>query len=173
MSCTAERQGVEGSSTVFVKLSLIASCDTDCVYDDQAVMYCQVGDQEPEEMNLIPEDESLVDGSYSNETLWTCARFEATPGDAVRFWVEDSKSGATYEGLDGIADELAAITTEAIDSAPSVASAANENVCYVTPDGYAFHNRRGCPRLSRSNEVYEMTISEAQDLGYEPCDSCC
>ena len=46
------------------------------------------------------------------------------------------------------------------------------NDTLLPPTGYAYHSRTGCPRLSRSTDIYELTVGEAKDDGYEPCDFC-
>ena len=172
LRCTAVRQGDESSSTIYVVLELTATCDVECGFEDQAVVYYQVNDGQSYDMWPIPVDEKKINGSYSNEPLSCSARFEASPGDSVKFWIKDPRSGATYEGLDGIVDELTVATERAIQSAPSRAGAADSRVCYVVPDGKAYHRVAGCPRLGRSDVINETTVAEAKERGLEACESC-
>ena len=44
---------------------------------------------------------------------------------------------------------------------------------YVTPNGHSYHSRKGCPTLSRSKNILEMTIENAVSEGRDPCDVCC
>lgn len=53
-----------------------------------------------------------------------------------------------------------------------VAEQMNNRVCYYTPNGSSYHSRTGCPALSRSKEIYETTVGQAQSWGLEPCDRC-
>lgn len=45
--------------------------------------------------------------------------------------------------------------------------------CWVTKTGHSYHRSKSCRTLSRSKNLYEMTVEEARSQGYEPCDFCC
>lgn len=172
---TAEREGNASRSTIYVVVRMTPRCDAECRYEDQVIIYCQVGDRDPYDMHPIPEDESRLNGSYNDAALKCATRFEAEEGTPVRFWIEDAKSGSTYEGLDGLAESLANATQEAINTsvAPVETYNVDDRICYVTETGHSFHLSKGCPRLSRSKYLYETTVGEARAEGYDPCDSCC
>ena len=55
---------------------------------------------------------------------------------------------------------------------PVAAPAPAGDVCWVTPSGKSYHTSRDCARLARSKTVKEMTLKEALEAGYEPCDTC-
>ena len=169
------------NDTIYVVVNLNANCDEKSGFDDQAIIHCKVSDRNPYEMRPLPtgwEVGKTNEGrSYSNEPLKCSTRFNAEPGEVVSFWIDNPKSGATFEGLDGLVDQLTTLTTDAINtplnSTPSPPVNSDERVCYVTPNGYSYHSRKSCPRLSRSKELLEMTVGDAKDADYEPCDFCC
>lgn len=175
---SAIRENRGGNSSVYVVIRFRANCEKDSTFYDQVTINCKVNDREPYDMRPLPAEWDIKDNegrSYSNELLQCTTRFDANPGDTVSFWIDDPSTGATYEGLDGLAEQLTTITQDAINTPPEQAVSVgygDDRTCYVTPNGYAYHSRAGCPRLSRSTEVYETTVGEAKDDGYEACDFC-
>lgn len=63
-------------------------------------------------------------------------------------------------------------TVAAPAPAPVTAPAPAGDVCWVTASGKSYHTSRDCARLARSKTVKEMTLKEALEAGYEPCDTC-
>ena len=65
-----------------------------------------------------------------------------------------------------------------ITQTPEVSSVPTESnntssVVYITPNGHSYHRSRSCPRLSRSKEVFEVSLGDAIAQGKsDPCDSC-
>ena len=43
--------------------------------------------------------------------------------------------------------------------------------CWITETGHSYHNRN-CPTLSRSHNLIEITVGEAEDMGLDKCDRC-
>ena len=44
--------------------------------------------------------------------------------------------------------------------------------CYYTASGSCYHAYTSCPTLSRSRNIYETTVAQAESWGLEPCDRC-
>ncbi|MBR3318865.1 MAG: hypothetical protein IKG21_13700 [Atopobiaceae bacterium] len=44
--------------------------------------------------------------------------------------------------------------------------------CLITETGNCYHTDYGCPSLSRSHNLQEMTVGEAEDMGLSPCGRC-
>ena len=178
IDCSAIHENRGGNCSVYVVVRFRANCDKDSTFYDQAIINCKVNDQDPYEMRPLPAEWDIKDNegrSYSNELLQCTTRFATDSVETVSFWIDDPETGATYEGLDGLAEQLTTITQEAIDTPPvSVGSSGygDDRTCYITPNGYSYHSRVGCPRLSRSTEVYETTVGDAKEDGYEACDFC-
>lgn len=43
--------------------------------------------------------------------------------------------------------------------------------CWITETGHSYHTR-SCPTLSRSHNLIETTVGEAEDMGLDKCDRC-
>ena len=48
----------------------------------------------------------------------------------------------------------------------------SEQTVYVSQTGKKYHSDIYCSRLYTSNEIYEMTLSEAKSKGIEACSKC-
>lgn len=44
--------------------------------------------------------------------------------------------------------------------------------CYYTATGNCYHSYTGCPALSRSKNIYETSVGEAESWGLDACDRC-
>lgn len=47
-----------------------------------------------------------------------------------------------------------------------------ESSCWVTPSGSNYHEDSSCYLMHGSTNLTEMTVQEARDWGYDPCDHC-
>lgn len=109
-------------------------------------------------------------------------RYFFSPDMNYSEWEFRQKDDNTYEGLDGVTEEISskmdAVWEEylaylAEEHEQDVAeNQTKQNRCYVTPNGSAYHRTQGCRTLSRSDEIIETTRDEAEAKGYVPCDAC-
>lgn len=111
--------------------------------------------------------------------------------DADYTWSFEVSEGIECVGLDGVAEEL----TNKFDENKQATAQAREEAakrsaeeaeqrraeseqqhfeasCYVTPSGHSYHESPGCPKLNGSTNLTEMTVEEARNMGYDPCDYC-
>lgn len=58
---------------------------------------------------------------------------------------------------------------EEVQAPPST----SQRTCWITDTGHSYHLRKNCRTLSRSKNLYEMTVEEAASQGYDPCGVCC
>jgi outer membrane biosynthesis protein TonB len=48
----------------------------------------------------------------------------------------------------------------------------DSNVVYTTKTGKKYHCTKNCPGLSNANQIYESTLSQAQNKNLTPCSKC-
>lgn len=135
---------------------------------------------------LNMEDQSLDPGESTTFTYEGNADWD---GDYTWSFKEDDKIKCV--GLDGIAESLtqkfnenkeatAAAREEAARKSAEEAEQRRaeaeqrhlESTCWVTPSGHSYHESEGCPKLNGSNDLTPMSVEEARNAGYDPCDYC-
>lgn len=50
--------------------------------------------------------------------------------------------------------------------------AAGDSYVYITETGSKYHIRSSCTGLNNANDTYEVTLTEAESRGFEPCEIC-
>lgn len=84
--------------------------------------------------------------------LWQFGEYGTTKGDY-----------ATEKG-----SSLATDNPPVVQNEPS-----SQTIVYFTPSGKSYHQKKGCPTLSRSKNILSGTLSEAKTNGHgDPCDLC-
>lgn len=106
-------------------------------------------------------------------------------------WSFKDVDGIESTGLDGVAESLtqkfeenkeatAAAKEEEARKAEEEAERKRaeaeqkhlESSCWVTASGTNYHEDSGCYLMHGSKNLTEMTVEEARNLGYDPCDRC-
>ena len=128
---------------------------------------------------LSMEDRSLDPGESTTFTYEGNAEWD---GDYTWSFKEDDEIACV--GLNGIAESLtqkfnenkeataAAREEAARNSAEEAEQRHLESTCWVTPSGHSYHESDGCPKLNGSTNLTAMTVEEARNAGYDPCDYC-
>lgn len=140
----------------------------------------KVGDKKGQTSRLGEQDEDKL---YRLEPgVPTHFLFLFSSDKAYGDWEFVQQGENTYEGLDGVTEEISSkmdavweeyLTYLGEKHEQDVAeNQAKQNRCYVTPNGSAYHRTQGCRTLSRSDEIIETTRDEAEAEGYVSCDAC-
>ena len=85
---------------------------------------------------------------------------------------DDNSQLATPSEEQVVNQEPSITQTPEVSSVPTESNNTSSMV-YITPNGHSYHRSRSCPRLSRSKEVFEVSLEDAIAQGKsDPCDSC-
>ena len=92
----------------------------------------------------------------------------------------EEEDKAEIRGVENISDEIGGQLEDVYASYEELAAqyaserleARKQATCYITQSGTQYHRDRHCRSLARSTSLQEMTVGEAESLGYGPCDLC-
>lgn len=86
--------------------------------------------------------------------------------DGVDIWVECDEAGTVVAGGDSDS------SNDDDDDASSLTDATDTTVVYITATGSKYHSTTSCSGLSNAKALYETTLVEAIENGYEACKIC-